>query len=413
VGRRPSPDPGAALIVTDGGGDQQKPLIWCNHDSMFSHRLDWNLRPNPIASMLAGVRRSGRGILDLTESNPTLAGFSYPADEILSAFQNPRMLFYEPSPRGLRQAREAVAAAHGVEPDRILLTTSTSESYTWLFKLLADPGDEILVPRPSYPLFEFLAGLESVRVRQYPLACHEGWWIDWASLESQVTDRTRAILVVNPNNPTGSYLKRHELYRLTALCAAQGLAIISDEVFADFAHASDESRATSLAGVTGALTFCLSGLSKVAGLPQMKLGWIIAGGPGSREAMERMELIADTYLSVSTPIQLAAPTLLDLRHELRKQIHRRVLDNLAFLRANHHPAHDLLEPEGGWYAVLRVPRTGSEQEWVMGLLEREGVLVQPGYFYDFDSEAWLILSLLTHPAVFQEGARRIAAFSYN
>jgi hypothetical protein len=380
---------------------------------MFSQRLAWDARANPIAQALDNLRRAGRRILDLTESNPTRAALPYPAGEILASLQNPRALFYEPMPRGAPHAREAVAACHGVDPARVLLTTSTSESYAWLFKLLCDPGDEVLVPRPSYPLFEFLAGLESIRVRQYPLEYHEGWWIDFDSLSAAITPRTRALLLVNPNNPTGSYLKQHELDRLSEICASHGLAIISDEVFSEYALREDPARVPSLAGFDRILTFCLSGLSKLAGLPQMKLGWIVAGGPRYTEALNRLELIADTYLSVSTPVQLAAPSLLQLRSGIRDAICARVLENLSFLRRCRHPAHDLIEPEGGWYAMFRVPRTRNEQQWVLDLLEKSSVFVQPGYFYDFASEFWLVLSLLTTPQVFQEGARRIASFSYN
>ena len=250
----------------------------------FSSRLHWDLRPNRLAQALDAKRRAGAKVLDLTESNPTRAGLAYPSDEILAAFADARSLVYEPKPAGLQAARDAVAryyAARGqaVEPSRILLTSSTSESYAWLFKLLADPGDEVLVPRPSYPLFEFLAQMESVRVTHYPLIYHDGWSIDTEALAGAVSDRTRAIVLVNPNNPTGSFVKRCDLDVLVPLCTEQGIALISDEVFADYAFGPDAERVPSLAHLDGALAFCLSGLSKIAGLPQMKLGWIIIGGP--------------------------------------------------------------------------------------------------------------------------------------
>ncbi|HXA03652.1 MAG TPA: pyridoxal phosphate-dependent aminotransferase, partial [Bryobacteraceae bacterium] len=313
-------------------------------------------------------------------------------------------------------AREAVAgyyAARGqpVETSRILLTSSTSESYAWLFKLLADPGDEVLVPRPSYPLFEFLAQMEAVRVKHYPLIYQDGWSINTEALADAISGRTRAIVLVNPNNPTGSFVKRCELDILVALCAERSIAIISDEVFADYVFEPDAERIPSLAHVDEALAFCLSGLSKIAGLPQMKLGWIVIGGPPvlRTEASERLELIADTYLSVGTPVQHALPKLLAAGENVRSQISARVRENLQHLRAaigDHSPA-EILRVEGGWYATLRVPRTKTEEEWCLELLEHHDVLVQPGFFYDFESEAYLVLSLLTGAETFRDGVQRI------
>ncbi|MGD0200857.1 MAG: pyridoxal phosphate-dependent aminotransferase [Bryobacteraceae bacterium] len=384
---------------------------------MFSSRLDWDLRPNRISALIEAKRTAGAELLDLTESNPTRAGIAYPAEEILAALADPRSLVYEPSPAGLREPRAAVAAycaARGQEApaERILLTSSTSEAYALLFKLLCDPGDEVLAPRPSYPLFEFLARLESVRVAQYSLRYHGRWEIDLDALERALTGRTRAVVVVNPNNPTGSFLKRRELARLAELCAARGVAIISDEVFSDYAFGADAERVVSLAGVEAALTFCLGGLSKAAGLPQMKLGWIIAGGPAElrARALERLELIADTYLSVATPIQHAAARLLAAGESVQAQIAARTRGNLDWLRgAVSGSAIDVLDVEGGWYAILRVPRTRSEEEWALELLAGDGVLVQPGFFYDFEAEAFLVVSLLTRPETFREGIRRLLA----
>ncbi|MCL5742868.1 MAG: pyridoxal phosphate-dependent aminotransferase [Acidobacteria bacterium] len=384
---------------------------------MFSSRIHWDLRPNRLSEVLEQRRRSGAKILDLTESNPTLAGLAYAADEILPALSDMRSLFYHPAPRGLEQSREAVCgyyASRGVavEPGRVLLTTSTSESYAQLFKLLADPGDEVLVPRPSYPLFEFLATLESVRIVHYRLAYDGQWHIDFDSITRALTSRTRAIILVNPNNPTGSFLKTDELERLIALANERRIAIISDEVFADYALAPDPARVASIAGLDSALTFALSGLSKIAGLPQMKLGWIVIGGPAGlrAQATERLELIADTYLSVSTPIQLAFPKLLAAGKAVQQQIGARVRLNLEFLRGafGKESACGVLETEGGWYAILRVPRTRSEEEWTLELLSQDNVLVQPGFFYDFESEAFLVLSLLAPPEPFSEGVRRLA-----
>ena len=381
---------------------------------MFSSRFHWDPQPNRLTRALAGQRAAGARILDLTESNPTHAGLDYPA-EIVRAFDDAAMLAYEPLPAGTHAAREAVCAwyrsrGHAVPVDRTLLTASTSEAYAYLFKLLTGPGDEVLVPRPSYPLFEFLGDMESVVVRQYPLMYHGGWSIDPRAVEAALTARTRAIVLVNPNNPTGSYVKRGELSALTALCAARGVALISDEVFADYALGEDADRVTTLAGVEECLAFSLSGLSKVAGLPQMKLGWMVVSGPAGlrAEAWEKLEWIADTYLSVSTPVQCAAARLLAAGEAVQGQIRRRTAENLAFARgAVAGSAANILAVEGGWYITLQVPRVRSEEEWALELLERSSVLVQPGFFYDFETEAFLVVSLLTAPEIFREGMARV------
>jgi len=381
---------------------------------MFSSRFLWDFRPNRITQALAAKRRNGARLLDLTQSNPTHAGLEYPPD-ILRAFDDERVLVYDPAPGGARPAREAVAGyylARGcdVPPERILLTASTSEAYAYLFKLLCNPGDQVLAPRPSYPLFEFLANLEAIEVRQYPLAYHGGWGIDVDAVADAVTDRTRAVVLVNPNNPTGSYVKRAELAGLVRLCAGREIALISDEVFADFSLSSDAGRVRTLALVEDCLTFSMSGLSKIAGLPQMKLGWIVVSGPAElrREAMEKLEWIADTYLSVSTPVQCAAARLLAAGEGVQRQIRERCARNLSFVReALAGSAANLLAVEGGWYATLQVPRVHSEEEWVLLLLDRDNVLVQPGFFYDFEGEAFLVVSLLTEEAVFREGIGRV------
>lgn len=383
---------------------------------MFSSRLPWNAQPNRISEALRRRREQGGEVLDLTESNPTHAGLPYEPGEILAALTDERAISYEPSAAGAEEARAAVSeyyAGRGqrVEPSRMILTASTSESYGWLFKLLADPGDDVLVPRPSYPLFEFLAALESVRVVQYPLLYHEEWQIDFGALEPLMSERTKALVLVNPNNPTGSFLKEAEWTRLAALCRARGVAVICDEVFADFVFEGGEARVGSLADRHEVLTFSLSGLSKVCGLPQMKLGWMVISGPAEerRQALERVELIADTYLSVSSPVQLGAAKLLATRGGYQTALQRRLEENLGVLRTmvREHPAFRLLKVEGGWYATVRVPRIRTEEEWVLRLLGREGVLTQPGYFYDFESEAYLILSLMTPGEVFREGIRRL------
>jgi len=364
-------------------------------------------------------RADGLPILDLTESNPTAAGFAYPADAILSALSDPRSLRYEPAAAGLPAARAAVAqycssrGARPVGPDRILLTASTSEAYAFVFKLLADPGDQVLVPSPSYPLFDYLAALDAVNAVPYPLVYHGAWKIDFDALAGSVTSRTRAIVLVNPNNPTGSFLKQSELGPLLSVCREHNLAIISDDVFADYAFDDQAPLVRSLTGIDEVLTFCLSGLSKVAALPQLKLGWIVAGGPeADRErAFERLELIADTYLSVSAPVQWAAPVLLGVRGQLQEQILGRVRANRAFAASQIGPTSpwNLLATEGGWYAILEAPRIQSEEDWVLNLLTEDGVLVQPGFFFDFAREAFLVISLLTPEDVFREGVRRILA----
>jgi alanine-synthesizing transaminase len=332
----------------------------------------------------------------------------------MAALADSRALRYDPQPAGSLAAREAVcryyaSAGHMVEPDRVLLTASTSEAYQYLFKLLTDPGDEVLVPRPSYPLFEFLATMESLRVVSYPLVYHGGWSIDCDALAVAITKRTRAIVLVNPNNPTGSFLKRGELRFLESL----GLPLISDEVFADYAFNADPQRVRTLAGSTDAPAFSMSGLSKIAGLPQMKLGWIVISGPPAAraESRDKLEWIADTYLSVSTPVQQAAPHLLELGKGIQTQIAARVRANLAWLESAigaDSPCRTLAV-EGGWYATLQVPRIRREEEWALDLLEKDSVLVQPGFFFDFESEAFLVLSLLTPTKTFREGCHRLLA----
>jgi alanine-synthesizing transaminase len=360
----------------------------------FSRRLEWSLASNRLSEALTRHRPR----FDLTASNPTRAGLRYPP-ELLAAFQRPESLLYEPDPRGITAAREALNLG-----PHTLLSASTSEAYAWLFKLLCDPGDTVLVPRPSYPLFEFLAKLESVEVQQYSLRYAEGWWVDFDSLEHYITPRTRAILFVHPNNPTGSYLKHAELERLAGICHSHGIALISDEVFADYPLTDDASRCTTLGGNAECLTFVLGGLSKTAGMPQMKAAWLTASGPGAEQAAHRLELIADTYLSVSTPVQHALPVLLRHGAAVRAQILARANANLQTLRKSTlRPLH----VEGGWYAVIPTPRSRPEEEWALHLLEHEQTLTQPGYFYDFESDGWLVLSLLTPEADFASGVQAL------
>jgi alanine-synthesizing transaminase len=389
------------------------------HARVFSARTRWDLTANRLTELLAEKRRRGARVLDLTESNPTRAALVAPC-ELLGALADPAGLSYEPSPSGLAAAREAVAGdfrRRGIEvaAERLILTSSTSEAYAFLFKLLCDPGDAVLVPRPSYPLFEYLARLESVEVGAYPLVYDGDWHVDLGALCAALSEhpRTRALVVVHPNNPTGSYVKRDEAAALHELCSARSLAIVADEVFADYSFAPDPRRLPSFASDGPALTFALGGLSKSCGLPQMKLAWIATAGPQElrARALERLEVIADTFLSVSTPVQVAAPAWLAQAAALRAPIAERVRANLAALRecSGSGSAATVLTVEGGWYAVLHVPATLPEEERVLRLLDERDVLVHPGFFFDFPSEAYLVLSLLAPAQVFREGARRIVA----
>jgi len=350
---------------------------------------------NALALQLDEKRRAGTSLTDLTLSNPTLAGFDYPPD-LLGALADRRGLVYAPDPRGLREARAAIG-----DPDDVILCASTSEAYSWLFKLLCDPGDAVLAPRPSYPLFDQLAALEGVALATYRLAYDGAWHIDFPSLQEALTPRTRAILLVSPNNPTGSYLTSEELARLVEIAGARELALVLDEVFAERAHAVPD----------GALTFRLGGLSKSAGLPQLKLAWIVASGPRKREALERLELIADAYLSVSTPVQLALPRILSTAGAgIRAQILDRVHANRALIAARVAGTPlTLLHGEAGWSAILRAPATRTDEELALALLRDHDVLVYPGYFFDLDGGTFLVVSLLAPPADLERGLDAISA----
>jgi alanine-synthesizing transaminase len=383
---------------------------------LFSARTRWDLTPNRLSVAVSRARASGRRILDLTESNPTKAGLPYPAD-LLDVLGDPGALAYEPTPQGRPAARDAIAAEYHrygaeVDPAHLVLTASTSEAYAFAFKLLCEPGDEVLVPAPSYPLFDFLAGLESVTLTTYPLLMTGDWPIDRDALRSRIGARTRAVVVVNPNNPTGSFLKNDEAAALMALAAEHDLAVLADEVFLDYAFGDDPRRAGTLAAAREALTLAFGGLSKSCGLPQLKLGWMAVGGPPSLrdEALARLEIIADTFLSVATPVQRAAPALLARSAPLRAAIVDRVRGNrdavAALVRGSH---ASMLPAEGGWYALLRVPATRSEEDLVVSLLDEHDVLVHPGFFFGLPHEAFLVVSLLTEPLVLAEGLGRTLA----
>lgn len=365
---------------------------------------------NALARRIASMRGSGARILDLTESNPTRAGFLAPP-ELLALLANPAAAHYAPDARGLASAREAVSAdyaARGIRvgPEQLVLTASSSESYSLLFKLIANPGDEVLVPTPSYPLFGYLADLDNVSVRPYPLNFDHEWHLSVDSLRPLITERTRAVVVVHPNNPTGSFLKRREAEALATLCAEQGLAIIADEVFADFALGGDPSlRYGSFAKDSPALCFALGGLSKSCALPQMKVGWIAVSGPDTlrHEAFARLEFIADTYLSVGTPIQLALPAILEEKAALQAPIRARLARNLEALRiaTAAHPELTLPMVEGGWSALIQCPATRTDEERALLALDR-GILVHPGHFFDIEAGCYLVASLLCDPDVFDE-----------
>ncbi len=383
---------------------------------MFSSRTPADLGPNRVARALADRRQRGGEIVDLTESNPTRAGFQY-ASDLLAPLGDRDSLTYAPQPFGDLRARRAVAAdfdrrGHHVPPERIVLTTSTSESYALLFKLLADAGDEVLVPRPSYPLFDHLTRLEQIVPRSYAVDYHGGWSIDFDSLEAGWNTKTRAVLIVSPNNPTGSFVKPDELERLARLCGERQAALIADEVFADYELTPGAaSRAGRVADRRDALTFSLGGLSKSVGLPQVKLGWIAVVGPDRLvdEALARLELVCDTYLSVATPVQRAAADLMRRGVTVRAQIAARIAANYTQLQhlVASARACTVLRAEGGWYAVLQVPSFESEEDLIVRLLTSDGVLVHPGYFFDFDRESFLVVSLLTPERAFADGVGRV------
>jgi aspartate/methionine/tyrosine aminotransferase len=391
---------------------------------MFAHRTEWPLEQNALTRAIEARRARGLAALDLTESNPTRCGFHYDSDVILRALAQPAALLYEPEPHGPLSARHAVVAYYrergvDVEPGQIFLTSSTSEAYSHLFRLLADSGDSVLAPQPSYPLFDFLAGLNDLVVIPYALTYDSEWRLDVAALEESVAGEAgslqvpRAMIVVHPNNPTGSFVRPEELARIVEFCRGHGLAIIADEVFSDYAL--DEQPRLSHAACDAVLTFTLSGLSKIAALPQMKLAWIVVSGPAHlrRQAVERLEIIADTYLSVSTPVASAAPELLETRRALQPQLIARLRHNLADLDRRLTAAGATairLRLQGGWYAILRLTDPAlSAHDLAVSQARDDGVLVHPGHFYDFPDDRHLVLSLLPVPDVFAEGIDKLLA----
>jgi alanine-synthesizing transaminase len=383
----------------------------------FSERTHWNLAENELTTAIRQRRASGLDLFDLTLSNPTLCGFTYDPAALLAPLHNPSALHYEPDPLGMIAARDAVARYYSdlgasIPLDRICLTTSTSEAYSFLFRLLCNPGDEDLVASPSYPLFDFIAQLDDVQLREYPLlydpnadfVSGQGWSIDLHALEATITPRTRAVILVHPNNPTGNFASQEERAHLESLCAARNLALIVDEVFLDYALGTPQP--SFAVAESDCLTFVLSGISKVCGLPQMKASWIAACGPEPlvHRAMQRLEIIADTFLSMNAPIQHALPTWLAARDAIQQQIRSRARTNLAALDTHLNGASiQRLALQAGWTAILRIPRTINDREFVPAALER-GVLVQPGDFYGL-GEARVVVSLLTPPAIWEAGLK--------
>ncbi len=383
---------------------------------MFSDRTNWKLAQNRFTQAVEEVCAGGRKVVDLTVSNPTRAGLNYDSASILASLSSPFALDYDPQSKGLPAARKAVAqyyrSEHGVDDldvEQIVLTTSTSEGYSFVFRLLCNAGDELLVPKPSYPLFEFLADLQDVKLVPYPLIYDHGWQMDFHSLEKAVTERTRGVVVVHPNNPTGSYAKRGEVKSLNAFCRDHGLALIVDEVFLDYelGENDDTGRYGTFAANRDVLTFTLSGLSKISALPQMKVAWAVTSGPDElvHAAMGRLEVIADTYLSMNAPIQWAVPVLLAERKDIQRQLLQRVQHNLLELdrQLAGQKTCERLKVEGGWYAVLRVPVTRSDEDLAIELVRELGVLVHPGHFYDFPRDGYLVLSLIAPDSEFGKG----------
>jgi alanine-synthesizing transaminase len=383
---------------------------------VFSDRTAWNLEPNPLSKALANRLSSGKPVIDLTESNPTKCGFRFDAEKILGALSDPASVIYDPVPEGLLTARNAVVDYYrsrncAVNVNDIFLATSTSEAYSFLFRALCNPGDEVLIPQPGYPLFNFLADIQDVTTVPYPLIYDYGWQIDLHALERAITPRTRALAVVNPNNPTGHFCKADEIHRLNQICLESDLALIADEVFLDFSFVKDI--LPTFASNNKALTFTMSGLSKISGLPQMKVAWLIVVGPETlkQQAVARLEMIADTYLSMNTPVQLALPALLELRHNFQKQCIERTRNNLARLDKllSTQKLCTRLNLEGGWYAVVKVPVTGSDGNLALELLNARGVYLHPGHFYDFPGDGYLVVSLITPELQFATGMESLVA----
>jgi aspartate/methionine/tyrosine aminotransferase len=381
----------------------------------FSQRTNWNTEESELARAHRLRMQSGLPIADLTASNPTRCGFTYDAG-LLEALTNADALDYDPQPRGSLRGREAVCRYYAdqgvlIEPEQVVLTTSTSEAYSYLFRLLFDPGGELLVPQPGYPLFDFLAALEDVRLKNAPLVYDHGWQIDPEGFRRAITPKTRAIVLVHPNNPTGHFIKPWEAEALGELCREFDLSLIVDEVFLDYRFPGAEAARSFTAGLEGVPVFVVSGLSKIAGLPQMKAAWLVATGPEAEKALDRLEVIADTFLSVNAPVQCALPPWLEGRRAIQAQIQERVAANLAELdgQLSALPIVSRLEVEGGWYALLRIPALEADERTAKELLEC-GVWVHPGYFFGMADSGWLVVSLLGPEQEFSRGVTALIAY---
>jgi len=382
---------------------------------MFSIRTQWNLTPNRLSDLVSEKRRQSDALIDLTESNPTRCGFTYPRDIILHALADASSLIYNPDPRGLLTARQAIVeynATRGISlrPEQIVLTTSTSEAYSFLFKLLCDTGDEVLVPRPSYPLFDYLGQVNDITLRQYHLVYDGEWHIDFESLESAYSDRVRAIVLVHPNNPTGSSIQQHEFDKVCSFASKHQCALIIDEVFESYTLDPGKNHLPPLIADASVLSFTLNGISKILGLPQIKLSWIIVQGRASQneEALNRLDIIADTFLSVSTPAQVALPALLNQLHCLHDQIHERIRNNYRLLDELFASSRVTpLRAESGWYAILQLPQFHSDEDWALALLQQENIFVYPGHFFDMQQRSCLVFSLLPPPEVLADALARL------
>ncbi len=381
----------------------------------FARRTDWELSPNKISGILEDFKKRGPAILDLTQSNPTACGFSYPVDKLLAKLSDVPSMMYNPSSKGLLTAREALVLYYqrqGIElsPEQIFLTASSSEAYSFIFRLLANPGETVLFPCPSYPLFDFLVDLNDLESGFYSLFYDGQWVIDLGQLESNIAPKTKALVTVNPNNPTGNYVNSEELKSLNRICQKADLSLISDEVFFDYAFDQKQSF-VSFAANRENLTFTLGGLSKTLGLPQMKLSWIVVNGPDAilKEAIARLEIIADTYLSVNTPVQNALASWLTLRPAIQEKIRSRALANREFLVKSfeQETLGTVLHAQGGWYMIVKLLDGFDEENIVEQLLLRDQVYAHPGYFFNFSDEPYLILSLLPPEEIFREGVNRI------
>jgi len=385
---------------------------------MFSSRTEWNTTPNRLSSLAAEKRLRGELIIDLTESNPTKCEFSYPRDEILNALTQPSVLSYQPEPRGQFSTRKAIAeyyAEHGtaITPEQIILTSSTSEAYSFLFKLLCNAGDEVVIPQPSYPLFEYLCQLNDVTPRSYRLEYDGEWHIDFASLQAQLSDRTRAIILVHPNNPTGSYVKQNEFNRICSLASGHRFSLIADEVFGSYDISPGAHFTNIVPSQSFIPLFSLNGISKLLGLPQLKLSWIVISGNLQQrdEALSRLDIIADTFLSVNTPVQVALPKLLRCSLDVGNQIRLRIQANYRLLQSIFADSStSVLRAEGGWSAILQLPQKYSDDNWAEEILTHENILVQPGHFFDMEQKSCIVVSLLPISHLFEDSIRHLRRF---